>query len=99
MSSVDDVARNLLPTVLQDLQGGTWDPTETKAIEDLKNWDYTLTANSTAATVFGRFMVMYGYDVWHPVWQQYKVPQPPRDVFTPPGPRTAPTPSTGSTAC
>lgn len=83
MSSVDDVARNLLPTVLQDLQGGTWDPAETKAIEDLKNWDYTLTANSTAATVFGRFMVMYGYDVWHPVWQQYKVPAPPRDVFTP----------------
>ncbi|MEV4050069.1 penicillin acylase family protein [Amycolatopsis sp. NPDC049688] len=83
MSMVDDVARALLPTVLKDLQAGSWDPVQAQALEALKNWDYTLTADSAAATVWGRFMVLYGYAVWHPVWQQYKIPAPPRDVFTP----------------
>ncbi|NUR29420.1 MAG: penicillin acylase family protein [Catenulispora sp.] len=83
MSSVDDVARALLPTVLNDLQAGQWDPVQTQALNDLRDWDYTLTADSTAATIWGRFMVLYGYAVWHPVWQQYKIPAPPRDVFTP----------------
>ncbi|GAA1964533.1 penicillin acylase family protein [Catenulispora subtropica] len=83
MSSADDVARAMLPTVLDDLQGQQWDPVQTAALNDLKTWDYSLTADSTAATIWGRFMVLYGYAVWHPVWQQYKVPAPPRDVFTP----------------
>ncbi|MFD0635606.1 penicillin acylase family protein [Catenulispora yoronensis] len=85
MSSADDVARAMLPTVLSYLQapGQQWDAVQTAALNDLKSWNYGVDANSTAATIWGRFMVLYGYAVWHPVWQQYKVPAPPRDVFTP----------------
>jgi penicillin amidase len=83
MSVTDGVARALLPTLLKALAGQPLDATETKAYQQLKNWNYELHGDSVAATVWLRWLILYDYAVWHPVWVQHHVPKPPRDVFTP----------------
>ncbi|HWB38587.1 MAG TPA: penicillin acylase family protein, partial [Rugosimonospora sp.] len=79
----DGVARALAPTVLSMLSGGSLTPTEQKALDLLRGWDYNLDADSSAATLWLRFVTLYVYDVWHPIWELYQVPEPPTAGFAP----------------
>jgi penicillin amidase len=83
MDDVDDLARVMVPSLLQALNGQQLDPVAAKARGLLTGWDYRLGGDSAAATVWLRFLLLYDYAVWHPVWEQNHVPAPPRDVFTP----------------
>ena len=65
------------------LSGEKLDPVSAQALDQLKSWNDNLDGSSAAAAIWLRFLVFYGYDVWHPLWASHKVPAPPRDVFTP----------------
>jgi penicillin amidase len=83
MDDADGTARALLPTLLRVLGGQPLGPLEAKAVNELKAWNYHLDGGSVAATIWTRFLILYDYAVWHPIWIQHHVPAPPRDVFTP----------------
>ena len=83
LSQVDGTARTLLPAVLEAMRGHNLNPTEQAALDLLTNWNYSLDADSAAATLWTRFITLYNYAVWHPLWEQYKIPSPPTEGFTP----------------
>jgi penicillin amidase len=83
LNQVDGTARALLPAVLEALRGQKLNPTEQAALDQLTNWNYSLDADSAAATLWTRFITLYNYAVWHPLWEQYKIPSPPTEGFTP----------------
>lgn len=83
LSLVDGVARAFAPTVIAAMEGQQLSPTEQTALAQLKSWDYNLSVDSAAATIWLRFVRLYEYEVFHPNWEYYDIPAPPRDEISP----------------
>lgn len=83
LSDVEPVARAYLPVVLPALEAGHFTGRKAEALRLLKNWHYSLSKDSAAARIWVRFFRIYEYDVWHPFWQKYHIPDVPKDTMTP----------------
>ncbi len=70
----DQLATLIVPRLKAALGGGRLDPTQQRALDQLANWNCSMTASSTGATVWWTFWTEYLSTVFQPWWDAAKVP-------------------------
>ncbi|HEU4962323.1 MAG TPA: penicillin acylase family protein [Bacilli bacterium] len=70
----DDLAGQLVPRLLQALQGRSLNETEQQVVAELSNWDQRMTVDSTGATMWWVFWDHYLHATFDPWWEKYDIP-------------------------
>jgi penicillin amidase len=77
LSHIDALAPSLVPSLLAALDGQPLNAAERSARNLFAAWRYDVSPDSAAATIWQRFILLYDYDVLHPIWTYYKISAPP----------------------
>ncbi len=70
----DFLASEIVPVLLQSLDGQQLDAKESAARDLLKSWDYRMEAGSPAAAIWDYFWGWYMDETFHPWWKSRAVP-------------------------
>jgi penicillin G amidase len=70
----DPLAAQMVPKLLAALGSADLTPTQRSALSALSSWNYSMSAGSTAATVWWKFWTDYLSEVFEPWWKAGHVP-------------------------
>ena len=70
----DFLASEIVPVLLQSLSKEQLTPQESTIVQLLRNWDFRMEINSSAATIWSYFYGWYVYEVFNPWWKSRAVP-------------------------
>jgi penicillin G amidase len=73
-SLVDELAARLLPKIDDMLRGGALAPMDKQALALLRGWNYSMDANSAAASIWWALWTDYLYTTFEPWWRSARVP-------------------------
>lgn len=71
----DYLAEVIVPQLNAALSQGQLTSQQAQAATLLRSWDYDMNINSAAANIWNRFWKQYLYEVYHPWWMYYHVPE------------------------
>ncbi len=75
MDTHEYLAQVIVPKLITALDQSSLSSQEQQAVEQLRSWDFDMNVNSAAATIWNAFLNQYHYDVFHPWWDFFRVPE------------------------